>query len=111
MNISNEGNKNSDLPIFMKILDMDSEHPSEVCIKETDQHNRKVLVYQMVDVKEKFDIKIFNYNSIMCSVDIPRNTVEVYFVLSSPFLKIKTIDYKIGVHMYYPKLPYFLFKI
>lgn len=96
----------------MKIIDMDSERFSEVIIKDTNQHDRKVLIWQGVDVGEKYELEIFNYDSVMCSVDSPRDTVEVYFVLSSPFLKIKMIDYKIGdVYIYYPKLPYFLFKI
>lgn len=95
----------------MKIIDMDSEHLSEVIIKDANQPNGKVLIWQEVDVGEKYDIEIFNYDSVMRSVDSSRDTVEVYFVLSSPFLKIKMIDYKIGdVYIYYPKLPYLLFK-
>lgn len=91
---------------------MDSERLSEVIIKDTSQHNGKILVWQEVELGEKYDIEIFNYDSVMHSVDSSRDTVEVYFVLSSPFLKIKMIDYKIGdVYIYYPKLPYFLFKI
>lgn len=96
----------------MKIIDMSSEHPSEVIIKDTNQPNGKVLIWQEVDIGEKYEIEIFNYDSVMRSVDSSRDTIEVYFVLSSPFLKIKMIDYKIGeVYIYYPKLPYFLFKI
>ena len=95
---------------------MNSERPSEVIIKDTNQPNGKVLVWQEVELGEKygekFEIEIFNYDPVMCSVDSSSDTVEVYFVLSSPFLKIKMIDYKIGdVYIYYPKLPYFLFKI
>lgn len=83
---------------------MDSERLSEVIIKDTSQHNGKILVWQEVELGEKygekFEIEIFNYNPVMCSVDSPSDTVEVYFVLSSPFLKIKTIDYKIGMFTY-----------
>ena len=94
---------------------MNSERLSEVIIKDTNQPNGKVLVWQEVELGEKygekFEIEIFNYDPVMCSVDSQRYR-EVYFVLSSPFLKIKMIDYKIGdVYIYYPKLPYFLFKI
>lgn len=94
----------------MKIIDMNSEHPSEVDIKETNQYSGMVLIFQVVYVGKRSNSEIFNYDSVMHSVDSPRDTVEVYFVLSSPFLKIKMIDYEIGVYIYYPKLPYFLFK-
>ena len=88
---------------------MDSERLSKVGINGTNQHSGEILVYQAVNVGEKYEIEIFNYDPVMCSVDSPRDTVDVYFVLSSPFLKIKEINYERGIYLYDPKLPLFLF--
>ena len=61
---------------------MNSERLSEVIIKDTNQPNGKVLVWQEVELGEKygekFEIEIFNYDPVMCSVDSQRYSRGIF---------------------------------